>query len=191
MGDHAAESGTRARTRRAILAAAARVLAKDRAATLAHIAKAADVGRSTLHRYFADRDELIGEAVAEAYLVIQRAVEDAAIGDGAPLDAMRRLVEGLVQTGDLLLFLHGDSRVLDGVDVDERAPNPVTQGVHDLIARGQREGVFDPEAGVEWVHDVLWALVYSGCDAASRGVLPRHGVAAAVVRVFEDGVRKR
>jgi AcrR family transcriptional regulator len=34
------------------------VLARDPTATLADIAQAAGVGRSTLHRYFADRDHV-------------------------------------------------------------------------------------------------------------------------------------
>lgn len=99
MGSADVESGTRSRTRRAILGAAAEVLAHDRAATLAEIAKAAQVGRSTLHRYFPDRDVLVQAAIADAYLVIQQSIQDAAVGDGPPLEGLRRLVAALVGTG--------------------------------------------------------------------------------------------
>lgn len=58
-----------------------------------------------------------------------------------------------------------------------------------LIKRGQAEGVFDPTAAVDWLRDILWALVYAGCESARRGVLPRPGVADAVVRVLENGIR--
>ncbi|MFJ4907007.1 TetR/AcrR family transcriptional regulator [Streptomyces sp. NPDC093249] len=188
MGSADVESGTRSRTRRAILGAAAEVLAQDRAATLAEIAKAAQVGRSTLHRYFPDRDVLVQAAVADAYLVIQQSVQDAAVGDGPPVEALRRLVAALVGTGGRLLFLYGDPRVLDGFDAGDE-PDSVAQMVSDLIRRGQAEGVFDATVAVEWIQGVLWALVYAGCDSASRGVLPRHGVAAAVIRMLENGIR--
>ncbi|MFK0258174.1 TetR/AcrR family transcriptional regulator [Streptomyces sp. NPDC090445] len=188
MSSAAVESGTRSRTRRAILGAAAEVLARDRAATLADIAKAAQVGRSTLHRYFPDREVLVRAAVADAYVVIRESVLGAAVDEGPPLEAMRRLVAAMVGAGDRLLFLYGDSTVLEGFEAGGE-PDSVDRMVGDLIARGQAEGVFDPDVAVQWIQGTLWALVYAGCDSASRGVLPRHGVAAAVVRTLENGIR--
>lgn len=193
MSSASVESGTRSRTRRAILGAAAEVLARDRAATLADIARAAEVGRSTLHRYFPDRDVMVKAAVADAYLVIQQSIQDAAVDEGPPLDALRRLVAAMVDAGDRLLFLYGDTSVLDGFEgggdgVDGGADS-VTRMMTDLIKRGQACGVFDPDLAVQWIQDTLWALVYTGCDSASRGVLPQHGVAAAVIRMLENGIR--
>ena len=60
------ETGTRGRTRKAILDAAIRVLAADPSASLGQIADAADVGRTTLHRYFPDRAELLAAVMQEA-----------------------------------------------------------------------------------------------------------------------------
>lgn len=188
MSSAAVESGTRSRTRRAILGAAAEVLAQDRSATLADIAKAAQVGRSTLHRYFPDRDVLVKAAVADAYLVIQQSIQDAAVGEGPPLEALRRLVAAMVDAGDRLLFLYGDSSVLEGFEAGDE-PDSVAQMMADLIQRGQAEGVFDADIAVQWIQDTLWALVYTGCDSARRGVLPRYGVATAVIRMLENGIR--
>ncbi|NXY99293.1 TetR/AcrR family transcriptional regulator [Streptomyces sp. BR123] len=190
MSSAAVESGTRSRTRRAILGAAAEVLARDRAATLADIAKAAQVGRSTLHRYFADREVLVKAAAADAYLVIQQSILGAAVDEGPPLEAMRRLVAAMVGAGDRLLFLYGDSAVLEGFEAGDE-PDSVDRMVGDLITRGQAEGVFDPDVAVQWIQGTLWALVYAGCESASRGVLPRHGVTATVIRTLENGIRAR
>ena len=52
-------TGARGRTRKAILDAAIGVLATDPAASLGQIADAADVGRTTLHRYFPERADLL------------------------------------------------------------------------------------------------------------------------------------
>ena len=179
-----AESGPRGRTRRAILTAAASVLAHDRTATLADIAAAADVGRSTLQRYFPDREELVGAVVTDSLDALGRAVAEAALDQGPPLEAMRRLITAMVDLGDRVLFLYGDPGVLDRED---EAGAPAVTG---LIERGQAAGVFDPEAGAAWIEQTLWALVYAGCDAAGRGTLPRHAAAATVIRTFENGFRR-
>lgn len=196
------ESGARNRTRSAILAAAAEVLARDRTATLADVAEAASVGRSTLHRYFPDRDELFRAVVEDSVQVLATSVSDAAIETGPPLEAMRRLVAAMVDVGDRILFLFGDPRVLEtyGPTYDADGPecDPATagqgaasdRGTLDLIERGQAEGVFDPEVGSDWIQSVLWGLVYTGCEAAREGRLPRHGVAATVIRTFENGVAR-
>ncbi len=180
-------SGVRDRTRRAILGAAASVLARDRAATLAEIAEAAGVGRSTLHRHFADREELVAAAVEDSLAALGQAVEDAGLDQGPPLEAMRRLVAAMAGVGDRLLFLFGDPRVLEG----REGPAPSDGPVIELIERGQAEGVFDPEVSPGWVEHVLWALVYTAAEEANAGRLPRHGVTATVIRTLENGIRGR
>ncbi len=52
-------SGPRERTRKAILDAAMTVLADNPSASLTDIAAAADVGRSTVHRYYPERTDLL------------------------------------------------------------------------------------------------------------------------------------
>jgi AcrR family transcriptional regulator len=180
-----AESGVRGRTRRAILDAAATTLARDRAATLADIAAAANVGRSTLQRYFPDREDLLDAVVTDSLRAVGQAAAEAALDDGPPAEAMRRLVTAMVDVGDRVLFLYGDPRVLEhaGETADGGSPEVIR-----LIERGQAEGVFDPEVDAPWIERVLWALVYAGCDAAGRGTLPRHAAATTVIRTFENGV---
>jgi AcrR family transcriptional regulator len=188
MGDPPTlRAGVRGRTRHAILSAAASVLARDRAATLADIADAADVGRSTLHRYFPDRQELIDAVIEDSLRALGQAVEEAALDQGPPLEAMRRLVAAMVGVGDRLLFLFGDPRVLEGREEPAASDRPVIE----LVERGQAQGVFDPEVGAEWIEHVLWALVYTAAEEVSTGRLPRHGVTATVIRTFENGIRTR
>jgi AcrR family transcriptional regulator len=186
-GTDTQESGVRGRTRRAILSAAASVLARDRTATLADIAVAADVGRSTLHRYFPDREELVNAVIEDSFEVLHESLTAAALEDGPPLEAMRRLVAALVDVGDRLQFLFGDKRTLEGretADVDDAAAQP---GIA-LIERGQAEGVFDAEVSAAWIEHALWALVYTACEDAAQGKMPRHAITATVIRTFEKGI---
>ncbi|SHF83394.1 TetR/AcrR family transcriptional regulator [Streptoalloteichus hindustanus] len=182
-------SGARSRTRHAILRAAASVLARDRGATLPAIAEAANVGRTTLHRYFPDREALIRETVDDSVEVLTRSVQDAAPHEGPPLEALRRVVTAFVDVGDRLMFLFGDPRVLESTGPSTHPVAP-DDPVLDLIRRGQAEGVFDPELSPFWIRHALWSLVYTGCEDAANGMMPRHGVAAVVIRTLEHGIRK-
>ena len=184
------KTSVRSRTRGAILAAAASVLARDRAATLPDIAEAAGVGRTTLHRYFPDRESLIEAAVEDSIQAISQSVAEAALDQGPSMDAMRRAVAAMVAVGDRLMFVFGDPRVLQGY----RAPDgvvPPGDPVLDLIKRGQAEGAFDPGVSASWIQHVLWVLVYRGCEDADRGELPRHGITATVIRTLENGIHVR
>lgn len=181
------ESGTRSRTRRAILSAAASVLARNRYATLPDIADAAGVGRTTLHRYFPDREGLINAIIEDSVQAIEQSVADAALEQGSPMEAMRRLVAAMVAVGDRLLFLFGDPRVLENYRMAD-APAPPDDPVVALIKRGQAEGVFDPAVSADWIQHVVWALVYTGFEEADKGRLPRHGVTSTVIHTLENGI---
>jgi AcrR family transcriptional regulator len=178
-------TGSRNRTQSAILAAAATVLAKNPAATMPEIAEAAAVGRTTVHRYFADRHTLVRAATADAIRALHQAIDDAAPEQGSPLDATHRVVSAMVSMADRILVLFGDPRMLRQYSDLLPAADPVLQ----LIERGQAEGVFDSELGATWIRHSLWALVYRGCEAAEEGELPRHEVTRVVTRTLESGIR--
>ncbi|MEV0649297.1 TetR/AcrR family transcriptional regulator [Phytomonospora sp. NPDC050363] len=182
-----AESPTRSRTRRAILTAAATVLARNRSATLAEIAEAAAVGRTTVHRYFADRDELIKATVADSITAIGDSILDARLEEGPAREAMHRLITAMVDTYEHMMFLWGEPAMLELIDPADN-PDIADRSVRELIARGQAEGVFDPDVSVDWIQQTLWALTYTGGEAGAKGELPRHGVAATVIRTFERGL---
>ncbi|MEO3977837.1 TetR family transcriptional regulator [Streptomyces sp. CAU 1734] len=184
------EIGARGRTRRAILSAAASVLSRSRGATLAEIAAAAGIGRSTLQRYYPDREELESAVVEDSLRLLDEALADARIEEGAPLEALRRLVTAMLGVGDQVLFLYGDPRITEAVEAREE-PDTVAEDIRRLIGRGQAEGVLDSGVGPEWIEHVLWAQVSAGCMAVGGGDLPRHGAAVQVIRTLEHGIGAR
>ncbi|WP_435107212.1 TetR/AcrR family transcriptional regulator [Nocardiopsis synnemataformans] len=184
-----AESGPRARTRRAILDAAVSVLVRDPAAPLVEIAKAADVGRSTLHRYFKDRPELYRAVLEHSQQAITEVVAGSAVGQGRADEALRQLITGLVNAGDRILFLfYGYRSEEDGDDQEKGSTDGSDDAIIRLIRRGQEEGTLTRDLDAEWIENALWSLVFAGCEEARNGKLPRHGVAATVIRTFEGGV---
>jgi AcrR family transcriptional regulator len=178
-------TGAQSRTRAAILEATASVLARDRTATLPEIAAAAQVSRSTLHRYFADRDRLIYEATLDSIRVIGGILAAAATAEGPALDAMRRVITTLAPEGDRIVFLFADPAVLRDIPA-EQLPNSAP--VLDLIIRGQQEGAFDPELTPEWIRIALFGLLAKACSEAAHGTVSRHSIVPTLIRIFERGV---
>lgn len=186
--DTSRQSGTRARTRQAILDAAVSVLARDQAAPLAEVAKAAGVSRTTLHRHFADRAELLSAAIAEANAVIAAAVSNADTAQGDAREALRRLVAGLIEAGDHIVFLFYSYASTDDDQDDAERGDADDQAVIDLIRRGQSEGVITGDLDAKWIENALWSLIFAGCEDTRSGGLPRHIVIANVIRTLEGGI---
>lgn len=178
-------TGSQSRTRAAILDATVSVLARDRAATLPEIAAAAEVARSTLHRYFADRDRLIYETTLDSIRVIGDLIAGAATAEGPAIEAMRRVITTLAPQGDRIVFLFADSAALRDIPA-EHLPNSAP--ILELIIRGQREGAFDSELSAEWIRIALFGLLVKASREAAHGVIPRHSIVPSLIRIFERGV---
>lgn len=185
-------SSARNRTQRAILHAATTVWARDRSATLPQIAEAAEVGRTTLHRYFPERDGLLRAAAEFAIETATAAIADARPEQGAPREAMRRVVAALASVSEAIMFVFGDPSVLREFvpAADPGAPAP-HDPVLDLIRRGQADGVFDAEVSAEWIQQVLWGVSYTAFEQLASGAMARFDVPATVTRTLEHGIAAR
>jgi AcrR family transcriptional regulator len=76
-------AGQRRRTRSALLAGAAKLVAAGRTPTVAEVADAADVSRRTAYRYFPTQEQLLVEASLEATRSEVEAALNEALPDGA------------------------------------------------------------------------------------------------------------
>ncbi|WP_203010529.1 TetR/AcrR family transcriptional regulator [Frankia nepalensis] len=174
------------------MTAAVGVWVRDRTATLPQIAEAAQVGRTTLHRYFPERDGLLRAAVEHALEAVGRAIAEAEPDRGHPLEAMRRVVAALASVSEAIMFVFGDQALMRDV-VPTADPDPPTprDPVIDLIRRGQAEGVFDDQLSAEWLQQVLWAVSYTAFEQVELGALAKFDVAATVSRTLEQGITTR
>ncbi len=173
-------SGARARTRQAILNAAIEVLARNQAASLGEIATAAEVGRTTLHRYFPDRAELITALGAETQTRLNRATERARMGEGTGRDAIRRLCQEYFELGDLLSLMFAEQSVLTGPEwTDMGTCDPEFVAV---VERGYRDGTIDPQLPADWVQSIIWAQLYSGWSYQRETGAARYEVLRLVLR---------
>src|SRR3984885_13608793 len=89
-----------------ILDKAADILAERReAASLAEIAEAAGVARSTLYRYFPSRDALLQALAATAGGEIQARIAEARLDEVPVAEALARVTRGFVATGSKYIAL--------------------------------------------------------------------------------------
>ncbi|RJL33951.1 TetR/AcrR family transcriptional regulator [Bailinhaonella thermotolerans] len=159
MGKTAAETGARARTRRAILDAAISVLSRNPAASLGDVAAAAGMGRTTVHRYFPERSDLLSAIAADMLDKIGAATERARPGEGPADEVLDRLCQEYFELGDGLQLVFDEPQVASGQEWE--AETDADRALLALVRRGQAEGTLDPEVDPRWAQAVLWSLLYS------------------------------
>lgn len=178
------ESATRVRTRRAILDAAVQVLARDGTASLGEVASAAGVGRTTLHRYFAERADLLAALVHYANERVGEATVRAELGHGSAPDALGRLCREYFELGDVLTVMFTGAI---GAMEDE-PEQPHDKDVIALIARGHADGTLDAELSPVWTLSLLWTMLYAAWSATREHSMPRHEALDQCLRSLHKAV---
>ncbi len=173
------ESGSRARTRQAIVDAAAEVFARNPAASLGDVAAAAGVGRTTLHRYFAERADLVTALHEEAELRLIQAHHRARVGDDTGADAIRRLCQEYFDLGDILSLLFTEQ-----LTADARSPESARcdDEFEAMVRRGHLDGSIDPELPAGWVVSMIWSQLYAGWAYLAEHGVTRHEAMRLVLR---------
>ncbi len=95
----------RPRTLQAILEAAIRLLNANSGTTMTDIAKAAGVGRATLHRHFQTKDDLIQTLSARCMEEMNAAVRATDSTDKPAVDRLHAMLKSTIPLGDRYAFL--------------------------------------------------------------------------------------
>lgn len=181
------ETGARSRTRQAILVAAVRTLAADPSASLGDVAEAAGVGRTTLHRYFPERSDLVAGVTEECARSVVAAHDRARLDDGTGREALLRLCREYFDLGDVLaLVFHGVVALDAGV-----VPGDDGEASLRVCARGHDDGSIDPAQPAAWIVNVLWCALYSGWSWTQETGASRHDTLELLLRSLDGSVRPR
>jgi AcrR family transcriptional regulator len=183
------DTASRARTRQAIIDAAIAVLGKNLSAPLSDVALAAEVGRTTLHRYYPERSDLVNAIKAESVVRLKQATERARLDEGTGADALRRLCEEYFDLGDVLSLVFGDPQCLEDVDWgDEKSPERCLEAA---VERGHDDGSIDPELPASWLETVLWSQLYAAWSYVAESGESRHRVLRMMVRTLAGAIAPR
>ncbi|MDG4827644.1 TetR/AcrR family transcriptional regulator [Asanoa sp. WMMD1127] len=183
------ERGARARTRQAILAAAIEVLGQNPNAALSEIATAADVGRTTLHRYFPERSDLLRAVAAEGAARLDRATASARLDEGTGAEALLRLCREYFDLGSLLSLIFTDPECL--AEATPVVDDGCDDRFSDMVDRGHRDGTIDDSLPAPWLSSLMWSQLYAGWSYVTQHGASRHDVLRLLVRTVDGAVAPR
>jgi AcrR family transcriptional regulator len=177
-------------TRAAVLSAAAALLAVDSGASLAEIATAAGVGRTTVHRAFPTRADLLTALALDAVGHLRGAIEAARLDDGPATEVLGRVAEVVLPLADRLRFLDAGPEVWDLPELRD-AWWSVTSSLDALVQRGQREGDLRADIPAEVVVEAFTGMLWGTWQGIRDGRVARATAAGHAVRLALGGVAVR
>lgn len=167
-------------TRRRILLAAARVLARREAASMAEIAAEADITRGTLYRHFPGRETLVHALEAAANDEAGRRLAEANLDQVPVSEGLARATRALVTVGaDFVVLLR-----------ERRPPEPAfTAPLEALLERGREEGQLRTDVSVATLVESLLALVAVSVRTGRQEGAGLEDMSATALRLFLTGAR--
>jgi AcrR family transcriptional regulator len=165
----AGRRGSRA-AKRSLLDAAAEVLVADPSASLTQVAEAAGIGRTTLHKQYATREDLlraVGNRVIDLWEQVTE-VASAGDADGGLLAA----IEAMIPIGPQLAFLWRTPSFDHDQDLETRW-NAFTQQTLAILKRAQDRGVISAAVPDWWLLSTFHAVIYIASERVQLGHLAR------------------
>lgn len=158
--------------KRSTLAVAADVLALDPTASLAVIAEAAGIGRTTLHKRFPKRQDMLLAVAYDSIELMEQALIDAGMTDDETdaVEALGRFIEACVALGSRIAFLFRQPS-LDPVKDIQLASDRIDATTNAFIVRAQREGLLRADQPAWWINSTLYAICYGAWENVALGRL--------------------
>jgi AcrR family transcriptional regulator len=191
------------RGRVSLLDVAAEVLVADPGASLAEVAEAAGIGRTTLHKHFATRDDLIRavglraldlweEAVAKVPdgEVPDSEVPDSEVPHGAADESdggLGALISAMIPIGPQLAFLWRTPAFDHDTEFKARWGTVEERGL-DVLRRGRATGILAANVPDWWLLSSLYSLIYCAAESLRAGRLAPLDAPGLVLRTFLHGI---
>ncbi len=187
---HTAGTGNSRRgTRPSLLDVAAEVLVADPSASLAEVADAAGIGRTTLHKYYATRDDLLRAVAHRAIDLWELAVGGAADTDD-PDGGLRAVTTAMIPIGPQLAFLWRTPAFDHDKDLVERWAAAEERGLA-VLRRAQGHGVLAAGVPDWWLLHTFYSLIYVAAESVRSGYLAPRDAPELVISTFLNGIGAR
>ena len=181
-------AGLRRGVRPSLLDVAAGVLVTDPAASLAEVAEAAGIGRTTLHKHYATRDDLLCAVGHRAIDLWEQAVAGA--GGGDPDGGLRALVTAMIPIGPQLAFLWRTPAFDHVGDLGERWL-AVEARCLAVLKRAQDLGALAAGVPDWWLLQMLYSIVYVAAESVGAGKLAPLDAPGLALGTFLHGLGAR
>jgi AcrR family transcriptional regulator len=176
------------RTRTRILAAAGPLLVRAPRSSLADVAAAAGVGRTTVHRCFATRDALLDALAVTAVDRIEEAVHTSALEEGTAVEALQRLVAGLLGIADTFAF--ASTAQAWALPELEATWGDLDRRLCTLVDRGKASGEFRADLPTTFVVDALAGLLDAAGTSVADGRTARRNAPHDVLALLLHGLAR-
>jgi AcrR family transcriptional regulator len=186
-------SGGRRGTRPSLLDVAAEVLVADPAASLAQVAEAAGIGRTTLHKQYATRDDLLLAVGHRAIDLWEQAVAGAGAGNGYSDEAdggLRALVAAMIPIGPQLAFLWRTPAFDHLGELGERWLAGQARCLA-VLKRAQDLGALAAGVPDWWLLQMLYSVVYVAAESVAAGQLAPLDAPGLALGTFLHGLGAR
>ncbi|MFE2327403.1 TetR/AcrR family transcriptional regulator [Streptomyces sp. NPDC059385] len=172
-----------------VLRDAAALLSRKSTATMDEVARAAGIGRATLHRHFAGRDALVRALEELGIREFEVAFGNARLDEGSAIDALRRLVAESEPNAELLAFLVTENQLFEGDQVNEGWER-LDARVCALFRRGQEEGDIRIDLSPAWLTEALYGLIGTGAWAVMDGRVAAKDFQYMIIELLLGGVKR-
>lgn len=174
------------RNLRAILEAAAHLLADDPDASMQQVAAAAGVHRATLYRHFPAREDLLLAIHRLALEEGLRAIEAARPDEGNAADALVRVIGAIAAVGDRYRMTIGTRDFAEELGELRERSGALLIG---LAERGRAEGSLRRDIDARWIIVATYYLLVGALGEVALGEMAPEDVAGRISSVLLDGVR--
>jgi AcrR family transcriptional regulator len=172
-----------------VLRSAAATLSVKATATMDEVARAAGIGRATLHRHFAGRDALIRALEELAIAELAAVLDTVGTEEGPADDVVRRLIAAVQPVAPLLAFLVTENQLFEGEEQNEGWA-ALDARISALFRRGQEEGVFRIDLTPAWLCEALYGLIGSGAWAVADGRVAAKDFSYMITELLLGGARR-
>ncbi|MCX4552157.1 TetR/AcrR family transcriptional regulator [Streptomyces sp. NBC_01387] len=172
-----------------VLRTAAALLTRRATATMDEVARAAGIGRATLHRHFAGRDALVRALEELGIAEFESALDAARIDEGPAAAALRRFITEVESAAGLLAFLVTENELFEGEELNEGWAR-LDARVSALFRRGQEAGEFRIDLTPAWLTEALYGLIGSGAWAVQDGRVAAKDFSYMIAELLLGGAQR-
>jgi AcrR family transcriptional regulator len=173
---------------RSIIDAAIVLLAAEPDASMERVATAAGVGRATVYRHFANREQLVREIHDRALRDARDAVLSSAPEDGTAVEALERAVRAILRVADRYRLVR--QIPLEDHELRARAEE-VGAPLIAIIARGQKSRELRRDLSARWLAGALGGLIQAVTRAMIEDDVREDDAPELVLSTFTQGAATR
>jgi len=164
-----------------ILVVTTELIAADAGVSMESVAAAAGVSRATLYHHFGSRDALMDALTDQSIGEVAAALAAAHSDEGMAAEAMERVLRAAWQVIGRYRGLVIVNQRLERAELRVRLA-PALSPVRAVLARGQREGAFDPELPTEWLLSTVIDLIHAASRQVTAGAMDADSAERALLR---------